>query len=322
MGPGLTIPFAESRLPHFVCRPSLVPVVVCRPRLLPAAAPITWPRPDLPLGSALNSPPTATRGNHPPRPLHQPPPTILLAPLLPSQRRGPPRPVVECRRPSRAVPPAVAVCCRRRCRPPLPTPPTAAVSVAVAAVVAIAPAQPPLSDYRHRHRPRRRRRRRRCRCRRRPRTRPQCFRCSRPRPNPIVSPDTAPSLSLHDIAPSMLPSKPPPLVAPNPASFSVAVRRDVDPPSCRAQTTPRTAAPGTTAAVPRPCRATSDPPPRRLVRQTSTLAAGLTRRSPPPLRSPDVVHRSRRLPPRSSLSSQLSPSPVAAAEIVHATPRR
>lgn len=195
----MTIPFAESRLPHFVCRPSLVPVVVCRPRLLPAAAPITWPRPDLPLGSALISPPTATRGDCPSRPLHQPPPTILLAPLLPSQRRGPPRPVVECRRPSRAVPPAVAVWCRRLLSPsaPRPTPPTAA---AVVVVVALAPAQSPTLAPAPRHRPRRRRRRRRCRYRR-PRT--QCFRCSRPTPEPIVSRDTTPSLSLRDVAPGI-----------------------------------------------------------------------------------------------------------------------
>ncbi|MDL0132106.1 hypothetical protein PNP59_14460, partial [Halobacterium salinarum] len=55
---------------------------------------------------------------------------------------------------------------------------------------------------------------------------PQCFRCSRPTPEPIVSRDTTPSLSLRAVAPHMLPSKPPPLVAPNPSPFSVAVRRD------------------------------------------------------------------------------------------------
>jgi hypothetical protein len=315
VGPGLTIPFAESRLPHFVCRPSLVPVVVCRPRLLPAAAPITWPRPDLPLGSALNSPPTATRGNHPPRPLHQPPPTILLAPLLLSQRRGPPRPPVECRRPSRAVPPAVAVCCRRLLSPsaPRPTPPTAA---AVVVVVALAPRPIPHPRSCSSPSP--------------SSSTPTSSQSLSPPPDPSASAVLAPPkphrLSRRRPLPLATRRRPrhmlspsPPLSSPQTQLFSVAVRRDDDPPSCRVQTTPRIAAPGATAAVPRPCRATTDPPPRHSLashpsslfgpRQTTPVAPPLTRRSPPPLRSPDVLHRSRRSPPRpSSLPPRSSPA--------------
>jgi len=258
-----------------------------------------------------------------PRPLHSPPPTTLLAPLLPSQRRGPPRPPADCRRPSRAVPrrmpslvesgPSLSpLCCR--CRPPRlprarPTPIAVAVAVtttAVAVTVALASAHPdprlppspsppssstltPSQSLSL------------------PPPPPQCFRCSRPTQIPP---------SLETLPPPSRYATSPPLVAVELHLFPVAVRRDVDPPSCRVQTDLRFAAPARTQPVPRPCRARMDPPPRRVVPQPSTLAAGLTRRSPLAARSPDVLHRSRQspprlspLPPRSSPVRRQSPSP-------------
>jgi len=321
VGPGLTIPFAESRLPHFVCRPSLVPVVVCRPRLLPAAAPITWPRPDLPLGSALNSPPTATRGNHPPRPLHQPPPTILLAPLLPSQRRGPPRrrlvpsPVESCPSCCRCLlspslspsAPHPANRCRlrrRRCRRRYRSRPT------------------PTFDYRHR--PRRRRRRRRCRCRRRPRTPvlplfsppPKSHRLSRHHPLPLATRYRSPLHAAVEAAPYSSPRTPP-----------------RSPPLFAAMLTPHPAEPRPLPESPPPARP-NQPPVHAEPRRTHHPADPLARHPPllsdspddllPPLRSPDVAHRSRQSPPR--LSSPPRPSPVhrqsPSPELAHATPRR
>jgi hypothetical protein len=271
----------------------------------PRPAPPLRPRPERLLGSALKRPPTATRGDCPSRPLHQPPPTFLPRSPSPESEKGSaapsrrmPSPVESCPSCCRCLVSlsGVAVCCR----PPLPAPPHQPLPPpSLSSSLSLPPnphprscSSPPPPSSLSLSPP------------------SQWFRCSRSTRTPSSLETPPPPLATRHRPRHML-SPSPPLSSPRTQLFSVAVRRDVDPSSCRATTDPR----------PRHSFA-SHPSSLFGPRQTTPVAPPLARRSPPPLRSPDVVHRSRRLAPRSSLSSQLSPSPVAAAELVHATPRR